>query len=98
MLNSRLCRAGDYISKAQAWKYTENKIKRPFTTGNGYSRYLPASLEVSAKSIDDLPKVKVYFDGTAGVDEVIYQQDIIEALKKWSEGLGSGISLTGVLS
>ena len=88
-----------YVSKAEALKiYQEQNKDDPLLLEMVTAEILPASLEVSANTIDDLPKIKSYFDNTAGVDEVIYQQDIIDALKKWSNAIKvTGVGLLTVL-
>lgn len=88
-----------YVSKAEALKiYQEQNKDDPLLLEMVTAEILPASLEVSANTIDDLPKIKSYFDNTAGVDEVIYQQDIIDALKKWSNAIKvTGVALLTVL-
>lgn len=90
----------NYVSKNEALKiYQEQNKNDPLLLEMVTADILPASLEVSAKTIDDMAKIKAYFDNTAGVDEVVYQQDIINALKKWSNGIKTvGMGLLIVLS
>ena len=89
----------NYVSKAEALEiYQEQNQNDPLLLEMVTADILPASLEVAAKTIDDLAQVKSYFDSTAGVDEVIYQQDIIDALKKWSQAIRTtgGVGLGGL--
>lgn len=59
---------------------------------------LPASIEVSGKTASDLPKIKEDLNQISQIDEVIFQQDIIESLTSWTRavrliGLGSTVVL-----
>lgn len=60
---------------------------------------LPASLEVSGHTVTDLPKIKEVLDQQSIVDEVIFQQDVIESLTRWTSALRIvGISSIVILS
>jgi len=48
---------------------------------------LPPSLEVSTASIDDLAKVAEIMRTMTGIDEVVYQQDVIDNLRYWTSTL-----------
>lgn len=60
---------------------------------------LPASIEVKTYNLDDLEAVKTALDAEDSVEEVIYQQDVIATLKKWTAGLrAGGILVASVLA
>jgi cell division transport system permease protein len=48
---------------------------------------LPSSLEVSTTTIDDLAKVAEIMQTMEGIDEVVYQQDVVESLRYWTNSL-----------
>ena len=48
---------------------------------------LPASIEVSAYQVDDLAKITDKLQNLDGIDEVVYQKDVIEALSSWTKGI-----------
>lgn len=48
---------------------------------------LPPSLEVSAKNIDDLGEIAEQMKTFAGIDEVVYQGDVVESLRLWTRTL-----------
>lgn len=62
---------------------------------------LPASIEVSANSIDSLSQIKTDLEGTAGVEDVKYQESVVDTLQAWTQnarliGIGSAIVLGSV--
>lgn len=63
---------------------------------------LPASIEVSGKSIDDLAQIKSDLVSAPGVDEIVYQEDLIDSLNRWTKGLRLAgvitLSVLGVIS
>lgn len=60
---------------------------------------LPASIEVSAQKIADLPQIKSDLESAPGVEDVVYQQDIVDALNKWTSSIRIiGLSAVGVLA
>jgi cell division transport system permease protein len=88
-----------YISKQKALEiYREQNKDDPLLLEMVTADILPASLEVSAKAVGNLPKIKNDLTGVTGVEEVVYQQDIVEALTKWTRGIWvAGIFLVSVL-
>lgn len=53
---------------------------------------LPASIQVSSKDAASLPAIKTDLEGAEGVDEVVYQEDVINQLQAWTQSLrGVGI-------
>ncbi len=60
---------------------------------------LPASIEVSAVKIADLPQIKADLEKTPGVEDVVYQQDIVDALNRWTSSIRAiGLAIVGVLA
>ncbi len=45
---------------------------------------LPPSLEISTRSLDDLAGIAEAVQGFAGIDEVVYQKDIVDSLRYWT--------------
>jgi len=59
---------------------------------------LPASIEVSAFQVDDLAPITAQLEKVEGIDEVVYQKDVVEALSSWTKGLRMvGIVMATVL-
>jgi len=60
---------------------------------------LPASIEVSAKDIDDLAKIKTDLDTFSQVEDVVFQEDIVSTLSQWIKTAEIvGISATSILA
>ncbi len=60
---------------------------------------LPASIEVSGKTIDDLAQIKEDLTQSQAVEEVVFQQDIINSLTTWTKAVRLiGIGTTVVLA
>ena len=51
---------------------------------------LPASIEVKTHNLEDLELIKTELDAEDSIEEVIYQQDVIVTLKKWTSGIRTG--------
>lgn len=88
-----------YVSKNDALEiYRQQNADDPLLLEMVTSDILPASLEVSAVSVDFLPQIKTDLEGAVGVEEVIYQEDIINSLKNWTAGIRlSGLVLVTTL-
>lgn len=88
-----------YISKPEALLiYQEQNQDDPLLLEMVTADILPASLEVSAKAVEHLPGIKVTLEQSAGVEEVVFQQDVIDALTKWTRGIRiAGVVLVSVL-
>lgn len=59
---------------------------------------LPASIEVSSNNIDSLGQVKKDLESAAGVEDVQFQENVIDTLKSWTNttrtiGIGSAVIL-----
>jgi cell division transport system permease protein len=71
-----------YISKEQAFSiYSEQFQDQPELLESIPTNILPASLDVRTKSLDDLPKVAEFFEGSELVEEVSFYQDVIERFR-----------------
>ncbi len=70
-----------YISKDEAYKiYKELNKDNPLLLEMVTADILPASLEIYAKKPMYLPEIAEYLKKQAGVDEVIFQKDIVNQL------------------
>jgi cell division transport system permease protein len=91
------------VSKEQALElYRQDNAEDPLLLELVSADILPASIEVRGRTVDDLPTIKAELDGVEGIDEVVYQQDLVESLAGWTTsirwlGIGS-LSLLGVTS
>ncbi len=90
----------NYISKDQAYKiYQEQNKNDPLLLEMVSADILPASLEISAKSVNSLPKIANKISSEQGVEEIVFQEDVIEALTTWTNAVRiSGIALLVLLS
>ena len=95
-----------YISKEEALAiYREQNKDDPLLLEMVTANILPASLEVSTTNISYLGEIAEILRQEPGVEEVIFQQDVVEALNKWTTnirlvglGLAIAFSLTGLLT
>lgn len=87
------------VTKQQALElFREENKKDPLLLELVTADILPASLEVSATGIEALPRIKDDLDRVEGVEEVVYQKDIIDNLAYWTKNIRlGGFILTGVL-
>lgn len=88
-----------YVSKADALTlYQEQNKDDPLLLEMVTADILPPSLEVSAHSVESLPRIYDDLKQINGVDEVVYQKDVIESLQRWTSGIRvSGLALVGFL-
>ncbi len=78
--------------------FKEENKKDPLLLELVTADILPASIEVSAKTIEDLPKVQQDLNSLDGVEEVVYRKDLIENLSYWTRTIRiAGLTATGVL-
>lgn len=81
------------VSKEQALElYKEDNEDDPLLLELVTADILPASIEVSGQDADDLPQIKSDLEQATGVDEVVYQQDVINSLATWT----SSVRLIGI--
>lgn len=87
------------INKEKALEiYQEDNKEDPLLLELVTADILPASIEVSGRDATDLPKIKEDLENAQGIDEVVYQQDVIEQLQAWTQsiryiGIGSVVLL-----
>jgi len=88
-----------YIGKEEALAiYQDQNKDNPLLLEMVTADILPASLEVSARSVDDLESIAVIMQDKEYIEEVIYQKDIIDTIKTWVNGVRiSGITLSALL-
>lgn len=94
-----------YVSKEEALAiYREQNKDDPLLLEMVTANILPASLEVSTLNITYLGEIAEILRQEPGVEEVIFQQDVVEALQKWTTnirligiGLAIAFSLAGLL-
>jgi len=77
-----------FVSKEAALKiYQESNKDQPLLLELVTADILPASIEVSANDISDLPQVKKDLETFDSVDEVDFQENIISQLGHWTRNL-----------
>jgi len=103
-IKARLAQTGKvkevkYISKEEALViYREQNKNDPLLLEMVTANILPASLEVATKDIAFLPEVAQILKSEPGVEEVVFQEDVVKALHNWTSTLRKiGIGLIGVL-
>lgn len=73
------------IDKQRALEiYQENNKEDPLLLELVTADILPASIEVAGSDVNSLGLIKEDLENLDGVEEVIYQQNIIDALRKWT--------------
>lgn len=83
-----------YISKDDALEiYRKQNEDNPLLLEMVTADILPASLEVSAKNASDLETIAGIMQKQNYVEEVVFQKDVIDTLRKWV----SGIRTTGIV-
>lgn len=76
------------VSKEQALElYKEDNQDDPLLLELVTADILPASIEVSGRDADDLAQIKEDLDKAEGVDEVVYQKDVIDSLSTWTNSV-----------
>lgn len=91
------------VSKEEALQlYRQDKENEPLLLELVTSEILPASIEVSGKTVDDLNTIHEDLTGAPGIEEVVFQRNIFESLQNWTRSLrliGVGLStLLGLTS
>jgi len=86
-----------YVSKEEALSlYREQNKNDPLLLEMVTANILPASLEVSAYNLEALKKVAEILKSEKGVEEVVFQEDVVNALARWTAAIrkvGVGIIL-----
>jgi len=103
-IKARLAQTGKvkeikYISKEEALAiYREQNKNDPLLLEMVTANILPASLEVATKEISFLPEVAQILKSESGVEEVIFQEDVVRSLHNWTSTLRKiGMGLIGAL-
>ncbi len=88
-----------YISKNDALDiYKKQNADNPLLLEMVTADILPASLEVSAKNASDLEKIAAVMQSESFVEEVVFQKDVIDTLRKWVTGIRTtGLGLSSLL-
>jgi cell division transport system permease protein len=88
-----------YISKDDALEiYKKQNSDNPLLLEMVTADILPASLEVSAKNVRDLEAIAGIMQKNSMVEEVVFQKDVIDTLRKWVGGIRvGGIVLSSLL-
>lgn len=88
-----------YISKDDALEiYKKQNQDNPLLLEMVTADILPASLEVSAKNVKDLETIAGIMQKNSSVEEVVFQKDVIDTLRKWVGGVRVvGIALSSLL-
>lgn len=77
-----------YVSKEEALGlYQEQNKDDPLLLEMVTADILPASLEVSAVDPSHLSELEPILTSTQGVDEVVYQRDVVDALLVWTKAI-----------
>lgn len=87
------------VSKTDALElYRKDNQDNPLLLELVTADILPASLEVSANAIAALPQVKSDLEGISVVEEVVFQDDVVSSLSKWTNSLRLvGVFVVGIL-
>lgn len=87
------------VTKEEALKiFQEENKKDPLLSELVSADILPASIEVGAKNVGSLEQISTDLKSLAGVEDVVYQKDIIDNLARWSRVLRqSGLIISGIL-
>lgn len=81
----------NFISREKALEiYREQNKKDPLLLEMVTADILPASLEVSVTGPEVIPQIADIMKNHDGVEEVIYQKDIIETLISWTSAIRFG--------
>lgn len=89
----------NFVSKDQALQiYQKQNADNPLLLDMVTADILPASLEVSAKNVADLEKIASVMQKNPAVEQVVFQKDVVDTLRKWVGGVRvAGIVLSSLL-
>lgn len=77
-----------YVSKEDALTiYRQQNQSDPLLLEMVTADILPASLEVSANDPQQLSQLAAVIQGSEGVDEVVYQRDVVDSLLSWTNAI-----------
>ncbi len=88
-----------FVSKEEALTiYKEQNKEDPLLLDLVTSDILPASLDVQAHDVNDMADLAKISKSSPMVEEVVFQQDIVDTLVKWTSALRKiGLAVIGVL-
>lgn len=88
------------VSKQEALSYyQEENRENPLLLELVTADILPASIEVSASNVESLQQIQDDLTAATGVEEVVYQEDIVSNLKRWTNSIRTiGLAATIVLT
>lgn len=90
----------EYVNQDQALEIYRQQIGNdPVLLELVTADILPPSLEVSTRTLEDLATVAEVMQDYEGIDEVVYQKDIVDSLRYWTGLLRHiGIAVLGVFA
>lgn len=84
-----------YVSTREAEAiYKEKNKDNPLLLELVDYNILPASIEISGKTLADLPLLRNLLIGQEGVEDIVYYEDIVQSLSNWInsvKGIGAGV-------
>lgn len=88
-----------YVSKEEALKiYQQQNKSDPILLDLVTADVLPASLEVQTLQAEDLSSLVPIVKNASSVEEIVYQQDIVDKLIAWTNGLRiAGVGIISIL-
>jgi cell division transport system permease protein len=87
------------ISKEEALEiYRRDHQEDPLLLELVTADILPASVEVSGRTADSLTQIQADLDGATGVEDVVYQEDIVKNIRQWTNAVRAvGLTATSIL-
>ncbi len=84
-----------YVSTREAEAiYKEKNKDNPLLLELVDYNILPASIEISGQTLEDLPVLKNMLTTQEGVEDIVYYEDIVQSLSSWInsiKGIGTGV-------
>jgi len=89
----------EYVSKEEALQiYMGQHQDEPILLESITANIFPASLEIRARELSDLPGLAVQLEQESGVEEVVFYKDVVETFRRWSNlARWGGLGLVGFL-
>lgn len=88
-----------HVSKEEALKiYQQQNKNDPILLDLVTADVLPASLEIQTMRAEDLPSLVPLVQSAPNIEEIVYQQDIVDRLIAWTNGLRiAGAAIISIL-